>query len=405
MSRSVTSQALSNLRAYVILIVLGVHSMLAYLGSLPATTQRFDRPPYDWHSFPIIDSQRWFGFDIFCAWNDVFLMSLMFFVSGLFVWPSLERKQAWGFLSDRLLRLGLPLVLAVYLLMPIALYPAFRIRTLDPSLAEYWRQWTSLPAWPCGPQWFLWQLLGLNIVAAVLYRLAPRTGATFGRLGDWAHAHPLRFLGALLAVSAAAYVPMALIYTPWEWFQIGPFAFQYCRPLHYTAYFFAGVALGARGLDRGLLAADGVLARRWGLTLAGAAAGFLIWILPTAMIQEYYKDSGPLALQLVADFGFVLGCAGGCAVVLAATLRFARSRSRMLDSLSENAYGMYLVHYVFVVWLQYALLGAALPGIVKAAIVFGGTVLLSWGATLALGSIPIGSRLVGAQRRPLAKAP
>jgi hypothetical protein len=40
-----------------------------------------------------------------------------------------------------------------------------------------------------------------------------------------------------------------------------------------------------------------------------------------------------------------------------ARLRFATRHSRSLDSLSESAYGMYLVHYVFVVWLQYLLLG------------------------------------------------
>ena len=92
---SATSLALSNLRAIVILIVLGFHSILAYLGSLPSDPHRFDAPPYDWQAFPIIDSQRWFGFDLFCAWNDVCLMSLMFFLSGLFVWPSLQRKQSW----------------------------------------------------------------------------------------------------------------------------------------------------------------------------------------------------------------------------------------------------------------------------------------------------------------------
>ena len=46
---------------------------------------------------------------------------------------------------------------------------------------------------------------------------------------------------------------------------------------------------------------------------------------------------------------------------------------RALDSLSANAYGMYLVHYVFVVWLQFALLDVALFAVGKAAIVFVGT--------------------------------
>jgi hypothetical protein len=67
---------------------------MAYLGSLPPEPQRFDAAPYDWQTLPIIDSQRWFGFDLFCAWNDVGLMSLMFFLSGLFVWPSAARSRS-----------------------------------------------------------------------------------------------------------------------------------------------------------------------------------------------------------------------------------------------------------------------------------------------------------------------
>src|SRR5262245_15338339 len=109
---SKTSLALSNLRAIVILIVLGFHSILAYLAWLPAAPYRLEVAPYDWQAFPIIDKERWLGFDLFCAWNDVCLMSLMFFLSGLFVWPSLRRKQSLGYLRDRLMRLGLPLVLA-----------------------------------------------------------------------------------------------------------------------------------------------------------------------------------------------------------------------------------------------------------------------------------------------------
>jgi surface polysaccharide O-acyltransferase-like enzyme len=259
----------------------------------------------------------------------------------------------------------------------------------------------ALPAWPCGPQWFLWQLLALNIAAAALYRLVPRAGGAFVHAADWADAYPIRFLGALLAASAAVYVPAALIFTPWTWYEFGPFAFQFCRPLHYTVYFFAGVAIGARGLERSLLATEGVLAKRWGLAAAAAGLGFVAWVVPTALIEVQYGRPGPLALQLAANVGFVLCCAGGCLFVMALVLRFARGASRMLDSLSDHAYGMYLVHYVFVVWLQYALLSSALPAILKGAIVFTGAVLLSWGTTLAIGNIPLGARILGSRQRPL----
>jgi glucan biosynthesis protein C len=401
---STTSQALSNLRAYVILIVLGFHSVLAYLDSSPATQPQFDAPPYRWLSFPIIDSQRWFGFDLFCAWHDVYLMSLMFFLSGLFVWPSLARKGSGTFLADRLLRLGLPLVLAVYLLMPVAHYPVYAAAAAEPSVAEFWRQWMALPFWPCGPQWFLWQLLLLNLLAAGLYRLAPQAGETFAQIGTWATAHPVRFALAFIAASAVAYVPLATVFSPWTWSQIGPFAFQHCRPLHYTVYFAAGLALGAHGLDRGLVAADGILAQRWPAMLAAAIVGFLAWIVPMAFIWQA-GGRAPFALTLAANVGFVLGCMGGGAFVLALVLRFGRGRSRMLDSLSANAYGMYLIHYVFVVWLQYAQLGANSPAIVKAAVVFTGTVLASWSLTAALRAMPLGSRLIGTHRVGAAPKP
>ena len=83
-----------------------------------------------------------------------------------------------------------------------------------------------------------------------------------------------------------------------------------------------------------------------------------------------------------------------------------RERSRILDSLSENAYGMYLVHYGVVVWLQYALFGILWPAILKAAIVFAGAVLLSWSASAALRRVrPIGDILGGARYAPAGRLP
>ena len=51
---------------------------------------------------------------------------------------------------------------------------------------------------------------------------------------------------------------------------------------------------------------------------------------------------------------------------------------------------MYMVHYVFAVWLQYALLDAGLFAIGKAAIVFGGTLFMSWAISAAMGgALPV----------------
>jgi len=390
-----SSLALANLRAFVILLVLSFHSVLAYLQFLPAEPFAFDSPPYQWRAIPIVDSQRWLGFDLYCAWQDVFLMSLFFFLSGLFVWPSLSRKGAANFLYGRLVRIGLPFILVVAILMPPTLYPTYLQTASEPGLAAYWRHWLALPFWPCGPMWFLWLLLAGDFIAAGVHRFAPDLGERLTRFSSTADAHPVRFFAGFLVVSVLVYVPLALVFTPSVWFQVGPFAFQLSRPLHYALYFFAGVALGGCGVERGLLAADGPLARRWPAWVGAALVSLLSWMGFTGLTIE---SASGLGLQILADLSFVLACFASCFAVLAVVLRFAARRLPRLAGLSDRAFGMYLVHYLFVVWLQFALLSAALPAIVKGTMVFGGTLLLSWWTVAALRHLPSAGQIIGAGR-------
>ncbi|TMJ32246.1 MAG: acyltransferase [Alphaproteobacteria bacterium] len=227
---SKTSLALHNLRGFVILNVLVFHSFIAYIVSQPASPLPFDSPPYGWTANPIVDSHRWLGFDLICAFEFLCLMQLMFLLSGLFVWPSLRRKGAKTFLQDRLLRVGVPFVLGVSVLMPLAYYPVYRVTAVDPGWSAFWSHWTALPFWPGGPMWFLWFLLALNIAAAgalgrvpgpacgqrrrrsrpVLHRAGRRLGARLcarGRRlyplamgGIWAFRVPARTRGSIYSV-------------------------------------------------------------------------------------------------------------------------------------------------------------------------------------------------------------
>ena len=393
-----SSLALDNLRAVVILLVLSFHSVLAYLRFLPPAPFPFDTPPYAWRAFPIVDAQRWFGFDLYCAWQDVFLMSLFFFLSGLFVWSSLVRKGTANFLHGRILRLGVPFILVVAILMPPALYPSYLQTASNPSVAAYWRHWLALPFWPCGPMWFLWLLLIADFGAAAVHRFAPGISNLLIRLSSAAAAHPGRYLTGFVLVSALAYVPLALAFTPAAWFQQGPFAFQLSRPLHYALYFGAGLCLGAGGdVERGLLAADGPLARHWVLEVIAALVSLLAWMGLTGLTMA--EGASPsVGLQSLADLSFVVACLASCCAVLGAALRFMSRRLPSLAGLRDSAYGMYLVHYLFVVWLQFALIGIALPALVKGPLVFTGTLCLSWGAVAALRRVPPFGQIIGAGR-------
>ena len=94
----------------------------------------------------------------------------------------------------------------------------------------------------------------------------------------------------------------------------------------------------------------------------------------------------------------ILACFASCFAILAIVLRFAARPLPSLAGLRSSAYGMYLVHYLFVVWLQFALLGTALPAVIKAALVFSGTLLLSWGTVAALRHLPSVAPIIGADR-------
>jgi hypothetical protein len=259
-----------------------------------------------------------------------------------------------------------------------------------------------LPFWPNGPMWFLWLLMAFTVVVACLHRFAPHWVGFLGRLSSAAAARPGQYFVGLTAAAALAYVPLALAFTPWNWCEHGLLGFQLSRPLLYAVYYIAGLGVGAHGLERGLLSIDGMLARRWNRWLAGALASLLLWMGLTALTMAYPV---PIALQVAADVGFALAGASGCFFVMAVCLRFGAIPSRIFGSLSHNAYGMYLLHYIFVVWLQYALLGAALLAIAKAMIVLGGALTFAWTATAALRFVRFGCRLIGEEPGPLASAP
>jgi acyltransferase-like protein len=118
-------------------------------------------------------------------------MSLFFFLSGLFVWQSLERKGVRTFLRDRIVRLGIPFAFVVALLMPLANYPTYLQTATDPSFTAFWGHWLALPFWPCGPMWFLWLLLVADFAAAAVHQFAPRWGDTLIRFSSSAGARPV----------------------------------------------------------------------------------------------------------------------------------------------------------------------------------------------------------------------
>ena len=390
--RSLT--AINNLRAIVVLLVVVVHAMLAYLTSIGHGPQPFNRPPYSWRTFPIVDVHRFVGFDIFCAWGDAFLMALFFLVSGFFVWQGLERTGASQFIERRALRLGPPFILGIVVLMPLANYPAYLQTMPNPNIADYCRQLFDLPFWPAGPMWFLWFLLAFDVGAGLFYQYLPAQHLLVKRLSLLAHQRPYRFLAGLFVISELAYLPFGYHFGPMSWLQFGPFSFQGSFPGLYAVYFVAGIVVGATGLERGLIASDGPLARHWKAWSAAALVCFAIWLFASA--KAYLAPLGPpIAWKLTEALTLPPACFTSCCCLLGATTHFANFRSRALDHVQRNAFEIYLLHCVFVVWSQFALLGVGLSAIPKATIVFVVTLALSWAVASALRRLPVFGLMIG----------
>jgi surface polysaccharide O-acyltransferase-like enzyme len=381
--------AIGYLRAFITVLVLAHHAVLAYHPFAPPMPASLLTQPRWWQAFPVVDSQRWIGFALFVGFNDTFFMSLMFFLSGLFVWQSLERRGSSAFLRNRVQRLGLPFVVAAALVAPLAYYPSYLLTGTSTGLAGFWHEWRSLGDWPAGPAWFVWVLLAFDCIAAALLALIPKWGQTLGRALSGI-SRPAVFFALLVALSALAYIPLALIYSPFYWFSFGPFYVQASRPLHYLVYFFIGAGVGAYGFERGLLAPEGKLARRWILWCVAALVAFCV--ATVIAIASFSAKGSPQVWGMIGGMSFALSCAASSLAFLAIFVHFTRSGNRVLDSLRDNAYGMYLIHYVFVSWLQYALLKTALTAIAKGSAVFLGTLALSWATTAALRRIPVVAR-------------
>jgi hypothetical protein len=378
------------LRAFATLLVLAHHAVLAYHASAPPQATSLLLEPRWWQAFPVVDVARSDLVALFAGWNDIFVMALMFFLSGLFVSASIERHGTRAFLGRRFKRLGLPFIALAAVIVPLAYYPAY-LRTATPDgIVGYVQDWLALGNWPAGPGWFLWLLLVFDAAAVGMVALWPGWVASLTRPVSWMMARPVRCFAAFVAMTALVYLPLASIVSPLEWTAVGPFSFQTSRLFFYAVYFFGGVVLGAQGLHRGLFSHNGRLARRWPLWIALAlvAYGFTV----TAAMAAFRGGAGPV--ETAASLGFVFTSAASCFAFLGLFVRFARTPRPVFDSLRSNAYGMYVVHYAIVSWLQLTLLPVSIPALGKATLVIVATVLLSWATTAALRRVPAVRRVI-----------
>jgi peptidoglycan/LPS O-acetylase OafA/YrhL len=389
-ARANYNHAIGYLRAFVVLLVVAHHTALAWVPYAPPPASTLLTPPRAWLAIPVVEPVRWAPTLLFVSFNDVFFMSLMFFLSGLFLWQGLKRRGLGRFLRDRAIRLGIPLLVSLVLLSAAAYYPSYLQTSAHTGFSSFCHQWAALGFLPTGPAWFVAVLLVFDCVAATLFTLVPAAMPALAAITLRLSRSPLLFFSVLVGITALVYIPMAIAFTPTAWSAFGPFVFQTSRIFHYFVYFLLAAGLGSAGLENTLLARQGRLAPQWAAWLVAAALAFVARYL----LSGYAAQHPSLQASLLASFSWTLSCAASSFVFLAFFLRFANTPRVWADSLAQNSYAIYLLHYMFVAWLQYGVAASNLAPWLKAIAVFTAAALLSWCTAATIRRVPVVAHVV-----------
>jgi glucan biosynthesis protein C len=356
--------AMDYLRAFLIVLVVFLHAALAY-----TSFSTYNETRWVDSSAPVVDASRWPFLDWFVLYYDTFFMALLFLISGLFIISSLERKGNGGFFIARLQRLGIPFAFAALFIAPLAFLPSYLMavpKLQTPYLATFF----TSDGWPVGPPWFLWVLLVFNGMVALVHRSAPTALAKLRR-------QPTAFV--IFLVTIASFLPLSLVGSQFWWISLGPFDAQPIRLGLYLAYFLLGMALGA---DQQWQKVG--WPKHWG-------AWFILGIFSFFVYMGVLGDTFQLPTfvsQMMLGVAFAASCTGASLGFLGAFRRLVRRPQPIFDNLGANSYGIYIVHYAFVLWIQFALLSASWPAWIKFSVAFIGGLALSWGTSQLARQIP-----------------
>ena len=375
------------LRTMITVGVLLHHSMLAYATWAVAPTGNFFRT-----LVPVVDSTRSGAIDYVIGFNDNFFMVLMFFISGLFVYPAMRNHGIGGFVQERFRRLGIPFLFAILVLNPIAYYIPWVTSGHGTDFINMYRHLVSSGFTP-GPAWFIWFLLAIDLAMATVIkllarppftRLAPALKDFTERMGH----HPLEIGVVMFFASALVYIPMLYHfgYSRWSAIITPPFFVQTSRLFLYPLWFSFGVLVGAWGLSRGLLSRASILARNWPYWIAiGLVIFNLSWLFRALSISHpalaAHSRTPTTLLWLSCCVASNLGLIGLFS-------RIQWSHRPWMHSLSRCAYGIYLVHYIFVTAAQRLFLNQPIQPAIKTVLVFSITLTFSWLTASLLLRIP-----------------
>lgn len=334
-------------------------------------------------SWPVSEPERSALLGPFYAVNAGFFMGLFFLISGYFVPGSLERKGTAQFIVDRLIRLGIPLIVIGFGVFGLIGYGGVEDGL---SFWAYYRD-TYIGAWEVelGPLWFVMHLLVYSILYAVLVRINLARPA----YSDEPAPRHQTLIGLTLVIAAASsLVRIAFPQDTW----INLFGVIPTEPAHlpqYLALFVTGTVAGRHRWFETIPAPVGQTWLRVGLVAAA------LWYA-----LRYLADFGDVHLLDPRTMGVLFPvweaflCVGLCVGLVVHARENWNRPTRWLNPLARATYGVFLVHVFVVVGLNLALFDLTFPPFVKFLLVTALALTLSFAIAMTLRQIPLVARVL-----------
>ena len=220
-------------------------------------------------------------------------------------------------------------------------------------------------------------LLAFNGILALVHWIAPTVLAKLRQ-------QPTVLV--IFLVTIVSFLPLNLFIPTYYWVSLGPFDLQPARIGLYFAYFLLGAALGTGQEWRKI-----GWPKHWGAWFILGILSFFVYI---GLLDSDAIQLPKLVSRAMLSVAFAASCAGASLGLLGAFRKFVRRPHPIFDSLSTNAYGIYIIHYAFITWIQFALLSASWPAWIKFSVTFIGGFALSWGTSKLVRQIPAVRRVL-----------
>ncbi len=345
---------IDNIRWTLIVLVLSMHACDTY--SPFGNWYYVDRQPAS------LGVKLFFG--VYQSFLQAFFMAVLFFIAGYFSAAACDRKGFSQFVRDRFARLGLPTLLYMLMIGPLTQY--FLSRTWGTGgFAHQWLLHLEDGEWlsETGPMWFCAALLIFSLV----YGLARLTG--------WKEPE-MEFRGDRQAsVSVAAFIGIMALSTFFVRIAVTEDASvlnMHLGDFPQYALMFAAGAFGYRG--RWLVGLPERFCLRWAwVALTLAVPLFVALVVFGGALQgqtaKYMGGFNPVSAGKCLWEALV--CAGMGLLILAVYRRSFDWQNALVRRLSDNAFGVYLIHPPILIGFAILLHGFALHPVAKAAMLTG----------------------------------